>query len=92
LVVVFLSNFIANTIQIVTGIWLIFIGISKMNQGIGLKQLNKKFYITHCISSIILMLLGIYTIVTDNVVFVFIGIILILYAGADLVNYFIQKK
>jgi len=92
LIVVFLSNFIANTIQIVTGIWLMYFGISKLSTAIAFKSFQKVSYVKGLIVSFVIMALGLYTIFAENVVFVFIGIVLILYSVSDIVSYFIRNK
>jgi uncharacterized membrane protein HdeD (DUF308 family) len=92
LLVVLLSNILVSAIKIVTGIWLFFVGISKLNHAIALKGVNSKQYFIELFSAIILLLLGFYTIFAKNVVLVFLGIVLIFYAGADLMKYFFQKK
>ena len=90
LLIILLSNILTNAIQIVTGIWLIYIGISKLNLALQLK--GTKAYTTNLISAIILCILGIYTIVAQNVVFVIIGIILIIYSLIDIIKYFTFGK
>ena len=92
LIVVFLSNFLANTIQIVTGIWLIYLGINKLSYAMQLKTIRHSSYVIGLIGSIIIITLGIYTILAENVVFVFIGIALILYSIYDILSYFIGNK
>lgn len=92
LIIILLSNFLTSAIQIVTGIWLFFMGLSKINSAMIWKEVNQRNFIISFIGAIILILLGIYTIFTQNVVFVFIGIVLIIYAIADLVNYFMKRK
>lgn len=92
LLIVLLSNFLTNAIQIVTGIWLLFMGLGKLNSAMIWKDVNQKSFIVSLIGSIILILLGIYTIFTQNVVFIFIGIVLIVYALADFIQYFMNKK
>jgi len=91
LLIIFLSNFIANTIQVVTGVWLVFLSISKLNRAIAFKNVDKKQFIIECISIGVIFFLGIYTIVSNNVVFLFIGIALIIYAVFDILNYFFRK-
>lgn len=92
LLIILLSNFLTNAIQIVTGIWLFFMGISKLNTAMVWKERNQKNFIVSLVGACILILLGIYTIFTQNVVFIFIGIILIIYAIVDLVSYFMRGK
>ena len=44
------------------------------------------------IGSVIIILLGLYTIFSENVVFVVLGIILIIYSVLDIINYFRYRK
>jgi len=90
LLIILLSSFFANAIQVVTGIWLIFLAGAKLNSALILKSYKHKFF-TECISSFLLFLLGIYTLFAQNVVFIFLGIVLILYAIFDFIKLFSQK-
>lgn len=92
LLVILLANFLTNAIQVVTGIWLIFISLEKMQNAIVYKGFNKTQYITQIISGIIIFILGLYTIFTDNVLFIFLGIVLIIYAVSELITLLFQKK
>lgn len=87
--IIFLSSFFANAIQIVTGIWLIFLGASRLS-GFDSKNLRKDDIVLF-IGSILIILMGIYTIFSENIVFVFIGISLILYSVFDIVHHFNRK-
>jgi len=91
LLIILLSNFLTNAIQIVTGIWLFFMGINKFSNAMIWQNVNKKAFIVQVVGSVILVLLGLYTILTDNVVFIVIGIILIIYALFDLIDYFFRR-
>lgn len=92
LLIIFLSNFIANTIQVVTGVWLVFLSISKLSQALEWKNTSQEQFIIEVVSSTLIFLLGIYTIVSNNVVFLFIGLALIIYSIFDIVNYFVRRK
>lgn len=92
ILLVLLSSILVNAIKIVTGIWLFLTGISKMNQAIYFKTQNQKRFITEVIAACVILLLGIYTIFAQNVLFVFLGIILILYSAVDIARYFWLNK
>lgn len=92
LLIILLSSFLTSAIQIVTGIWLFFMGLCKLNASMAWKEVNQRNFIVSLIGAVILILLGIYTIFTQNVVFIFIGIVLIVYAIIDLINYFMRRK
>ena len=91
LVVILLSSFFANAIKIVTGIWLIFLGMQKIYTSNFYVHLEKREFTTNFIAGLILLFLGIYTIVAQNVVFVFIGIALIIYSVLDLFQQIFKK-
>ena len=92
ILVIILSNFLTNAIQVVTGIWLIFIGLEKSQNATIYKGFSEKKYLSEIISSIIIILLAFYTIFTDNVLFIFLGIVLIIYAVSELISLLLQKK
>ena len=92
ILVIILSNFLTNAIQVVTGIWLIFIGLEKLQNATIYKCFSEKKYLCEIISSIIIILLAFYTIFTDNVLFIFLGIVLIIYAVSELISLLLQKK
>lgn len=84
LIIILLSNILTNAVNVITGIWLIYTGIDKiLNQRIINNGLS-----TPLITGIILIILGIYSIVSKNVIFVFIGIALIIYAVSEIIKYF----
>lgn len=91
LLIILLSSILSNAIQIVTGIWLFFIGISKGTNAMAFKDLNRSLYLRDLIGSVFFLLLGIYTIFSHNVVFMIIGLALIVTASYDMYQYF-QKK
>lgn len=84
--IILLSNILTNTIQIITGIWLLFIGISRLSET-DLSNLKNKNNLVSVIGATLIILLGLYTIFSENVVFVILGIILIIYSVLDIINY-----
>ncbi|MBR1748487.1 MAG: DUF308 domain-containing protein [Bacilli bacterium] len=90
LLIILLANFLTNAIKIVTGIWLVYLGISKLGTALTLKR--TRAFKTSLLSAIILFLLGIYTLIAENVVFVTIGIILIIYSVFDIISYLKKNK
>lgn len=91
LVIILLSSILSNAIQVVTGVWLIFIGISKLNRAMIFKGSNQSLFIQNIIGAILFLVLGIYSIFAKNVIFMIIGIILMITAGYDFYQYF-QKN
>lgn len=84
--IILLSNVLTTTIQIITGIWLLFIGISRLSEA-DITNLKEKRNLIMVIGSVIIILLGLYTIFSENVLFVALGIILIIYSILDIINY-----
>lgn len=84
--IILLSNILTNTIQIITGIWLLFVGISRLSET-DLSNLKNKNNLVSVIGATLIILLGLYTIFSENVVFVILGIILIIYSVLDIINY-----
>lgn len=84
--IILLSNVLTTTIQIITGIWLLFIGISRLSEA-DITNLKEKSNLIMVIGSVIIVLLGLYTIFSENVLFVVLGIILIIYSILDIINY-----
>ncbi len=91
LLIILLSSILSNAIQIVTGVWLFFIGISKGTNAMAFKELNPSLFVRDMIGAVFFLLLGIYTIFSHNVVFMIIGLALIITASYDMYQYF-QKK
>ena len=89
--IILLSNILTSTIQIITGIWLLFVGISRLGET-DLTNLKERNNLILMIGSVIIILLGLYTIFSENVVFVVLGIILIIYSVLDIINYFRYRK
>lgn len=87
---ILLASFLTNAIQIITGIWLIFSGLTKLGNASFYKVNHPKLYISELIIAILFMILGVYSIFAKNAVLMVLGIILIIYAIIDLVNYFIR--
>ncbi len=79
LLTIFLASVLSNAIQIISGIWLIMVGINKLAI-----YLQFKVNYINLIIAILLILLGIYTIFFENAILMFIGIALILTAVYDI--------
>ena len=84
--IILLSNILTTTIQIVTGIWLLFVGISRLSEA-DITNIKDKRNLIAVIGAAIIILLGLYTIFSENVLFVALGIILIIYSIMDIINY-----
>ena len=92
LLIIILSQVLINAINVVTGIWLIFTGISKLNVALSIGSIKEKDFIVSLISSILIIGLGLYTIMSQNVVLTIIGILLIIYSVIDIINYIVRNE
>ncbi len=79
LLTVLLASILSNAIQIISGIWLIIIGLNKLTT-----YLTFKINSLNLITAILLILLGIYTIFFENAILMIIGIVLIITAISDI--------
>ena len=92
LLIIVLSQVLINAINVVTGMWLIFMGISKLNVALSICSIKEKDFIVSLISSILIIGLGLYTIMSQNVVLTIIGILLIIYSVIDIINYIVRNN
>ena len=87
ILILLLSNFLTNAISIVTGIWFFFLGGSKLQSAFSFQAINRQQFIVELIEAIVLFFLGIYTIVSQNVLFVFLGVLLVFSALFDILRF-----
>ncbi len=87
LLTVLLASILSNAIQIISGIWLLIVGLNKLTIYLQFKTSNIDILL-----SILLILLGIYTIFFDNAVLNIIGMFLIITAVYDIINQFKTNK
>ena len=87
LLTMFLASVLSNTIQVITGIWLLYVGLNKVNEALLVRDFRKKEFIKKTITAIIILILGVYTLLAQNVVFMLIGTFLILTSLIDIYNY-----
>ncbi len=91
ILLVFLSNFFASAIQVVTGIWLFFIGLSKLSSAMYWKNSKSSLFYSELLLMVLFFILGFYTIFFENVVFVFIGALLIVSSILELIQEIFKK-
>lgn len=93
ILLIIFSGAIEVIIRITLGIWLLFSGINQLVFTIP-KIRNKSSYMIPLILSIILIICGLYMIVVANIIFKFIGLILLFYGILKIVMYvyFSQKS
>ena len=81
LLTILLASILSNAIQIISGIWLLLVGLNKL-----IIYLQLKTNIVDLLISIVLILLGIYTVLFENAILILIGIVLIITAIYDIIN------
>jgi uncharacterized membrane protein HdeD (DUF308 family) len=87
----FYSETVEKAIRIVVGFWILFSGINRLINALKMTDKNKKF-LSLVIVSILLILIGVYTIVIGDVLLSSIGIILMLYSAIDIIGYIFYSK
>lgn len=87
----FFGETVEKIIRIVVGFWILFSGITKLINALKITNKNKKF-ISLIIVSLLLIIIGIYTIVIGDVLLSSIGIILMIYSALDIIGYIFYSK
>jgi len=87
----FFSETVEKIIRIVVGFWILFSGITKLINALKITNKNKKF-ISLIIVSLLLIIIGVYTIVIGDVLLSSIGIILMIYSALDIIGYIFYSK
>ena len=70
---------------------LIFVGLQKLEDAFMIKDTHSSLFITDVIVGFVIIALGVYTLLADNVVFMFIGIAMICYSLLDIYQTWKQK-
>lgn len=92
LVFIFFSGTIEFLIRLAIGIWIIINAINTIGIGANLVRINKNSVVT-LIIGFILLLVGLYTILVENLVLSTLGLVILVYAVLEIVDYFyIQAK
>lgn len=92
LLIVTLAGILEIGLRYILGLFIIINAINKLSLSLSYKNTIKKFFYSNLIESIILLIIGLYTIFYANAALVFIGIILILSATFDFFKMFFQNK
>lgn len=92
IIIMFCSSAIEFIIRLIMGGWLLYSGIIKLILSIGLKQLGINNWYIALISSIIMLVCGLYTIIVSNIIGSAGGIILVIYATAEIIQFITIPK
>lgn len=88
---IFFSNVVEQFIRFIIGAWILLTGITRLINVLAMSPKNKKF-LPLLIVSILLMIVGIYTIVISNIFLSTIGIIMMIYAAIEIIGYIFYTK
>ncbi|MDE5888632.1 MAG: DUF308 domain-containing protein [Bacilli bacterium] len=88
---IFFSNIVEQFIRFIIGAWILFTGIIRFINVLSMNSKSKKF-IPLLIVSILLMIVGIYTIVIGDVILSSIGFIMMIYAVIEIIGYIFYTK
>ena len=87
LVFIFLAGVIEATIRYLIGAWILFSGITRLIYAVSYMDRTDNRFVSSLIVSILLIILGFYIILVSNLVLSTIGILLMVYAGIEIVGY-----
>lgn len=89
---IFFSGTIEFLVRLAMGIWIIMNGISTIAVGANLMKIDRKSMVS-LIIGFILVIMGLYTICVANLIFQTMGIVIIIYAVLEIIDYFyVQAK
>ena len=91
LVFIFLSGVIEALVRLVIGGWILFRGINVLVNAFYLNKKTNRFWIS-IVLSLLLIFGGLYTILEANLVFQTLGIVLMIYAVIEIIDYIFNPK
>ena len=87
----FFSSIVEQSIRFLIGAWILFSGINRLISALRLNHKNSRF-LPLLIISILIILVGFYTIVFGDVILSTIGVIMMIYAVIEISGYILYKK
>lgn len=87
----FFSNIVEQSIRFIVGAWILFSGINRLISALRLNHKSGHF-LPLLIVSILIILVGFYTIVFGDVILSTIGVIMMVYAIIEISGYILYKK
>lgn len=91
IIFIFFSEVIEQFIRFIVGGWILFSGIIRLVNVLSMNNKNTKFF-PLLIVSILLIIVGIYTIVIGNIILSSVGLIMMIYAGIEIIGYIFYSK
>lgn len=92
LLIILLASIIEVGLRFILGFYLILTGLSKLTIALEIKDMKQQMARTNLIGGILFLVLGIYTIFVANTALIIIGILFIITAIVDFINYFTNQK
>lgn len=91
IIFIFFSSLVEQFIRFIVGAWILFTGVIRLINVLSMKKSNNKF-ISLLLVSVLLILVGIYTILIGDVILSTIGVIMMIYAAIEIVGYILYSK
>lgn len=91
LVFILLADVIEALVRLVIGGWILFSGINRLIHALHLNKKTRRFII-FLVLSLLLIVIGLYTILEANLAFQTIGIVLMVYSFIEIFGYIFNKK
>ena len=87
----FFSNIVEQSVRFIIGAWILYSGINRLISALRFNHTNGRF-LPLLIVSILIILVGLYTIVFGDVILSTIGVIMMIYAIIEISGYILYKK
>jgi uncharacterized membrane protein HdeD (DUF308 family) len=87
IIFILFSGLFDMIVRVIIGIWIIINGLNTIAKGSNLMSVNKKSILSLLIG-VLLVIIGLYMILVNNLVFSTIGLLLIIYSILEIINYF----
>lgn len=91
IIFIFFSEVVEQFIRFIIGAWILFSGIMRFINVLSMNKRNSKF-LPLLIVSILLMIVGVYTIVVGDIILSTIGIIMMIYAVIEIAGFIFYTK
>lgn len=91
IIFIFFSNIVEQAIRFIVGGWILLTGIMRLINVLSMENKNSKFLQLLIVSGL-LIFIGIYTIVVELFGLDIIGIIMMVYAGVEIIGYILYSK
>lgn len=91
IIFIFFSNLVEQFIRFIIGAWILFTGIIRLINSLSMNSKSNKF-ISLLLVSVLLIIVGVYTILVGDVILSTIGVIMMIYAAIEIVGYILYSK